>query len=110
MRKRLRKKLHQTYLTDVVCEISISSEWRKKLFQSKPFEKNIIDRFNCENIDYNFLKSKIKSLNLKYYVSVIPWEEAIGWKDWDSTQIYFKFESVEFPELLDFSANNPEVI
>jgi hypothetical protein len=109
MKKRLRKKLHRYHLIDVTYAISVSSEWRKKLFQSKQFERHTIDRFHCDEIP-NPLNSIIKNLNLKYYVYIVAQEEAIGWQDWDTTQTYFKFESAEFPCLKDFSANNPTVI
>jgi hypothetical protein len=89
--KTTKKKNHRYHLIDVTYEISVSSEWRKKLFQSKPFEKHTIDRFHYEDIP-NPLKSIIKDLNLKYYVYIVPHEEAIGWQDWDTTQTYFKFE------------------
>ena len=106
MKKRLRKKLHKIHLIDVSYAVSVSSKWREKLFNSSPFEKQLVDLFHCEDIS-NPLKSIIKNYNLRYHVYIVPQEEAI---DWDSQYIFFKFQPVEFPRLIDFSANNPEVV
>lgn len=109
MKKRLRKKLHQSHLKDVTYAVSVSSNWREKLFKGKPFEKQLVDMFHCIEIP-GPLKAIIKTYNLKYHVYIVPKEEANGWQDWDSDQIFFKFQSAEFPVLIDISANNPNVV
>jgi hypothetical protein len=109
MKKRLRKKLHKIHLIDVVYNVSVSPIWREKLFKSVLYKKYIIDKKRNEGTS-NRLKKILVNANLRYYVSIIPHEEAYGWHDWKSSHIYFKFESVEFPNIKDFSANNPEVI
>ncbi|MBP0726134.1 hypothetical protein J5Y03_13205 [Bacillus sp. RG28] len=109
MKKRHRKKLHKNHLIDLVYSVSVSKIWREKLFNSVRYKKYIIDKSQYEGISHQLKKIIINS-NLRYFVSIIPQHEAYGWEDWDSSQIYFKFESIEFPNLVDFSANNPEVI
>jgi len=109
MKKRIRKKLHKNHLIDVVYSVSVSPIWREQLFKSVQYKKYIIDKKHYEGVT-NQLKKIIFKRSLRYFVSIIPQHEAYGWEDWDSTQIYLKFESIEFPNLVDFSANNPEVI
>jgi hypothetical protein len=109
MNKRIRKKFHKVHLNELVYEVSVSSFWREKIFQSDHYKKHTINKYHNEEIE-NPLRSIIDKYNLEYYVSLIPHEEAIGWQDWDATQIYIKFESVEFPSLIGYSANNPYVI
>ncbi len=109
MKKRIKLKLHKRYLIDVVYEVSVSSFWREKLFKSEINKKYTIDRFHIEDF-YKETKNVVINYNLRYYVSIIPQEEAYGWQDWDSSQVYFKFEAVRFPNIKDFSANNPKVI
>ncbi|SET40463.1 hypothetical protein [Paenibacillus sp. NFR01] len=107
MKKRVRKKLHKKYLVDIVYEMSISSSLRKKLFNGS--NKLTVDSNNLHDV-LSYIKQRIKRYDLRYYVSVVPHSETVGWEDWGDDQVYFKFESVEFPYINLFSANNPNVI
>jgi len=109
MRKRLRKKYHKRYLGDIVYEISISSYWRKRLFLSSEYSVSNIDKENMYDL-HNYSKNKVRSIRLKYYVSLVPFADTKGWGDWDDNLIYFKFQPVEFPRIISFSGNNPNVI
>ncbi|MDQ8735105.1 hypothetical protein [Paenibacillus sp. LHD-38] len=109
MRKRVKKKIHKCCLEDVFYEISISSYWRKKLFESSEKSMLIIDKDNLLGIN-DYLKKQIKRYDLKYYVSVVPHMDAAGWDDWGNNLFYFKFEPVEFSHIVSYSANNPNVI
>lgn len=109
MNKRIRRKVHKKCMFDVIYDISISHLWRKKLFESKEGEKFQVDRLS------SFPEPGLKRLhrilcryNLKYYVSKVPDQEGPKW-DWtEKGFVYFKFQSVEFPEIFDFSSNNPD--
>jgi len=107
MRKRLIKKMHKRYLEDIVYEVSVSPVWRKTLYSNNQ-QVCVINQHIIDLPEY--LKKQVITYQLKYYVSVVSHDEAKGWEDWDATQIYFKFEAAEFPEIQAFSANNPEVI
>jgi hypothetical protein len=109
MNRRIRNKLHKRYLNDISLEVSTSSFWRKKIFQSAPYEKFVINKYQTGDI-WEPIKSALIKYNLRYYVYMISFETAKEWQDWDSTQIIFRFEPIEFPDLLNSSANNPNVI
>lgn len=110
MNKRQRKKLHKIFLIDVVFAVSVSPYWRKKMFQSVKDKKYFINKYHNYAIEKP-LNPIIHRYNLKYSVSIIPYEEVVQvWEDFGSEQVYFKFESVEFPNLVDYSANNPDVL
>lgn len=110
MKKRLRKKIHKLYLIEVVYAVSVSSIWRKMMFQSVRGKRHYINKINSNRIDKP-LKSIINRYNLRYSVSIIPYEEAVReWDDLGSSQAYFKFESVEFPNLVDYSADRKSVV
>ena len=110
MNKRIRRKVHKRCLCEVVYGISVTSEWRKRLFESTNGTKFKIDR-------QSIIKAKVpKALQyvvcrygLRFYVSAIVEEEIPGWEGYPGC-IMFKFAVVEFPDIYDYSANNPEVI
>lgn len=108
MKKRLRKKIHKRYLEDIVYEVSVSPFWRKKLFSNKQ-ELILIEQFSTRDLSH-YLKKQVITYQLRYYFSVVLHDAAKGWEDWDTSQIYFKFVAVEFPDIQAFSANTPEVI
>ncbi|EGL15221.1 hypothetical protein HMPREF9413_2929 [Paenibacillus sp. HGF7] len=60
---------------------------------------------DCMEIPWD-LRSRIKQLDLSYYVSVVPYSKTTGWEDWGENYSYFKFESVEFPTVQSYSVNN----
>lgn len=105
MRKRLRKKIYQYYFDDILIDISQSSYWRKKLFESKYFEEFILTYENLDEIPEN-LRDDFKKNKLKYYVSkVISCPE-----EFDEALIIFKFKANGFKNLIRYSGNNPDVI
>jgi len=104
MKKRLRKKKHLLNLNDIVYSVSISSTWRKILFEDSSGGKFIIDKGNTNSFNKDLIRN-IRCNQLKYWVSVVPHSEAKGWEDWDSYLTYFKFEALEFPKVVAFSAN-----
>lgn len=72
-------------------------------------KKTLIDKNNLDGIE-EYTRCFIKIFNLRYYVSVVPYSQAVGWEDWSGDNVFFKFESVEFRGLSSYSANNSEVI
>ncbi|OPH61824.1 hypothetical protein BC351_00870 [Paenibacillus ferrarius] len=106
MKKRIRKKFHKIYLGDIVYEISVSSLCRKELFEGN---KLTVSPNNLYDLS-NYIKLRTKRYGLRYHVSIVRHSETVGWEDWGDDQVYFKFESAEFPYIKSFSANNPKVI
>jgi hypothetical protein len=98
MKRRQRKKQHLKHLADIVYDVSVTSMWRARLFQTRLGKKLIIDKTSVNGFSEYFIK-QVRRKNLKYYVSVVPHSEAKGWED--PSLIYYKFEAVEFPELAE---------
>lgn len=108
MNKRIRRKVHKLYLYDVISDVSISHFWREQLFKSKDGEKLLIDNRSYKtDRRLRYLHRILCRYSLKYYVSKISNEDGPKWKE-DSDSIIFKFEAVEFPEIYDYSDNNPD--
>ncbi len=108
MKKRLEKKLHKKYLSDIVCDISQSSVWRKRLFESLYDTKYLISIENSAELP-QYIKTPILKYNLRYFVSKI---EGIV-DDWDfyyDGGVLFRFEAVKYGSIHGYSFNNTEVI
>jgi hypothetical protein len=95
-----RKKLYQEFINNVVCDVSISSHWRKKLFGSPPDTRFRLDAESLANT--NVLQKEIlETHQLIYYV----------WKgDLEYSMVRFWFASAEYPEITNSSWNNPASI
>ncbi len=110
MNKRIRRRVHTRYLNDVIYAISIASPWRKKLFEAEYGIKFEINRNTTTKEEvHEYFYRLLCRYSLKYCVSKVQLEEVSGWEGYDGCEI-FKFESVEFPEIFDFSANNPQSV
>ncbi len=108
MSKQSRRKIHKKYLEDVICDVSQSKSWRKKLFASENYEKFPINFESTSIAEVGSFLYRILLQNvLQYQVEKIPNNEAAGWESSENCVI-FKFSAIEFPEVFDYSANNPE--
>ena len=108
MKKRLKKKLHKKFLSDIVCDISQSSLWRARLFQSPYNIRFLICIENLKELSV-YIRNPILKYNLRYYVSKI--EGTVDEWDfyYDSGEL-FKFEAVKYGSVYGYSFNNTEVI
>jgi hypothetical protein len=55
MNKRIRKKFHKLYFYDLVYDVSVSSFWREKIFQSNLYKKHIINKYSNEEIENPYI-------------------------------------------------------
>jgi hypothetical protein len=106
--KRLDKKIHKYWLNLDVIDLSQQSYWRNKLFNSTENQEFKINKSNLTELTEQ-LKSAIKKYDLKYKVSRVSPKEAEPWLS-ESGNIIFKFWPEKYPELKQFSGNNPDVI
>lgn len=108
MNKRISKKLHKKYLNDdVVLEISTSSLWRQRLFDSNYGEKFIISSKNLKEVPKWIIQPVVK-YKLKY--QVYKTDEMLNEEIYYEGGVFFKFEPVKFKRFSDFSFNNTGVI
>lgn len=117
MNKRIRRKIHKRILYDVIYEVSISHLWRGLLFKSKDGEKFLIDSQSpITEPSLRRLHRSLARYHLKYFVSKVskedePQKTNPKWADlFFDGGVYFKFEAKGFPEVFDFSINNPDSI
>ncbi|WP_010243301.1 hypothetical protein [Acetivibrio cellulolyticus] len=106
MNKRLSKKLHKKYIEDVVYEISLSSLWRKRLFEGIGREYTI-SVSNFSEIP-KYIKYPIGRYKLSYKVFMT--NEMLDDNIYYDGGVFFKFEAVKFKEIADFSFNNTGVM
>lgn len=105
MRKRIRKKYHKEYLASVVCAVSLSKYWRKKLFTVLPSDEYIISLDNLEGMDNELgIVLAIKRYKLRY--SIRAYRDV----EFDSTYVYIKIQAVDFPDIESESYNNSKVL
>jgi hypothetical protein len=102
MKKRLRKKIIKREICVVVYGISINGFWRKCLFDS-PINKKFPINLEISNILPEEILCLLRRYNLNFTVCRAGQTSGI------SSEI-FEFQSVEFPEIVAYSENNPDVI
>lgn len=115
MKKRLRKKFHKHYLSDVVCDVSQNSFWRKTLFENKEHVPFLLTSATLQKEpSLLYLLRFVRRYRLHYQVSKVPHSQTTAWEaNWGGgcdDYIMFCFQATEFPEICDYSANNPEAI
>lgn len=99
-----RKKLYIKIIEDVALEISISSFWRKQIFESD--KKPIRISFS----DVQFLPEYIKEVITKNELSFVAKVVDECDERFDDGMIIFMFYSEEYPDVIAYSGNNPDVI
>lgn len=83
-------------LSDLRSDFSCDPKWRERLFSAAYSQ-----RFLLPN-DYSALSAEIRSYDLKFAVFNDGWTE--------DGYVVFGIESVEFPDIVLYTFNNPEVI
>lgn len=107
MNKRIKRKLHKKYIIDIAYYISLSPLWRKRLFDSKYGEKFTISYQNLYELP-QYVKKTIARYKLNYFV--YKTEEILDEDFYYEGGVFFKFESVKFKGITNYSFNNTEVI
>jgi len=104
LKKRISKKLHKKILNDVVYEISLSSLWRKRLFEDNDETEFFI---NCRNLCElpMFIRKQISKYKLCYFVYKEDLENEHEYK-----LKRFVFVATKHPMIFSDSLNNPDVI
>lgn len=103
MKRRANKKLHTKYIADVVYEVSISPDWRKRLFDSEKDQSFLIDA-TTENLP-TYLRKRIVGHHLRYDVKIVEARIEL----FDPSLIIFEFSPQGYPETKRYSANSSHV-
>ena len=107
-KRRIDKKIHKTWLQDIVVDVSQISYWRNKLFKLKENEELEINTTNHKDLP-EYIVSAITKYKLNYKVSKVSSSEAEPWLS-EGGMLIFKFWAVNYPSLCGYSGNNPESI
>jgi hypothetical protein len=101
VRRRQRKKLHAKYVADLRYELTLSRYWRERLLRLSPDETMLItaEELRASQIEHRWVPAI--RYRLRYSVSVRPLPNGL---------VEFSFNSSEFPAVLSWSHNNPEVV
>lgn len=107
-KSRLDRKLHRRYLELGVIDASQDSNWRRKLFGAADRDLYIIDAQNCAGLPESVAYG-IRRYGLSYTVSKVP-QGVTPFRECDwAGFVFFRFAARRYPDLVRFSANNPDV-
>ena len=94
-----RENLYKVCIFDIGYEVSVADEWRKLLMLADVGVKFLIDGNHMKGIAYEIME--VMRFKLQFYVSkVVECPE-----QFDEGLTIFKFESVEFPEIVFYTGN-----
>jgi len=105
---RIDKKLHKTWLDLGIIDASQYSYWRKLLFESNEYDVFEISTDHCNGLDSDTVAA-INKYNLRFKVSKVPSHEAEDWLS-QGGSVIFKFWATDYPSVVMFTGNNPDVI
>lgn len=104
-RKKVRKRLYQACIEDAALEISLDARWRKRLMQRAYDEKIEITYHNPTEIP-EYIQKDIMRYQLEFWASRVS-----SCKEYfDEGLEIFEFQSKEFPAIIRYTGNNPDII
>ena len=98
------RQIYKNNISDTAMEISISSEWRKKIFQLKKGEILTISYRRPGELPI-YVRDEIVRHRLTYCVE-IPFSYP---EKFDEGLVVFKFWAKEYPDIVRYSGNNPNI-
>jgi hypothetical protein len=106
--RRISKKRHREFLIDVLAAISLSYVWRARLYEAGIGHEFLLTAETLDDVPPE-TRALVRRYNLKYRGAWVPHAWTHGWEDTPG-MIMFRVQAVAFPELVEFSANNPAAI
>lgn len=103
-----RRRLYERFTPAIVEHVSLSSRWRRRIFDSNFGTEFEITGVNDEGMDCE-LGEALRKHELVFFVSKVPHSQTIGWEGYEG-YVMFRFRAAEFPDICSFSANNPDSI
>lgn len=99
-----RRKIYSNCINDIALEISLSSIWRKRIFD---LDKNEILQLSSKDKDIipEYIRDVILDKDLSFYIRIVDSCE----EQFDEGLVIFRFCSAEFSEIEAYSGNNPEI-
>ena len=106
--RRISKKRHREYLVDVLAGISLSYVWRARLYEAGMGHEFLLTAETLDDVP-PATRAVLRRYNLKDRAAWVPHAWTRGW-DETPDMVMFRVQAVEFPALVEFSANNPAAI
>lgn len=104
-RKKIRKRLYKKFIEDVALEISLDARWRKRLMQRTYNEKIEITYHDPTEIP-KYIQKDIILYKLEFWAARVS-----SCKEYfDKGLEIFEFQSKEFPAIIRYTGNNPDII
>lgn len=99
-----RRNIYSNCINDIAIEISLSSIWRKRIFDLK---KNEMLQLSSKDKDIipEYIRDIILDNDLRFYIQIVDSCE----EQFDEGLVIFRFCSAEFSEIAAYSGNNPEI-
>lgn len=103
-KKKVRRRLYKQFIEDVALEISLDAYWRKRILGRPYYKKLEITYRNPTEIPKYILKD-ITLYKLEFEVMRIN-----SCREYFDKELeIFKFQSKEFPAIIRYTGNNPNV-
>jgi len=99
MKFAIAEKSHETYLDDVVTEMSQDSLWTTRLFEAKYDQQFLITYRQLEELPIG-LWTLFSKYGLEFFVSKVHSSS----KERDKSSIIFKFEAKDFSHIVGYSS------
>ena len=106
--RRISKKRHRAHLVDVLFAVSTSYVWRARLVEAGMGRELVVDAATLGDVPAE-LRRAARRWRLRYVAAWIPHEWTRGWRGYEDMYM-FRVRAAEFPEVADYSANNPGTI
>jgi hypothetical protein len=111
-----RMRHYRQYLCEIVYDICVATEWRRRLFDTVAGTKLRLDAGTLVNTRLS-RRAVLEQHRLISYVSKVPANAPCDPKQWpdhdewcESGAVMLRFESAEFPIIYTFAYTNPQVI
>jgi hypothetical protein len=108
-RRRIDRKLHRWFLELGVIDASQDSRWRSRLFAAPLHKLFTIDARNTDGLPA-VVSRAVRRFGLSYNVCRVPQSETSfiepGWEGY----VFFRFQARRYPDIVSFTANNPEIV
>ena len=107
--KRIDRKLHRRYLDLGFIDASQVSDWRRRLFASPMHEEFVIDSLHTDGIPTSVAWG-IRRFGLSYCVRCVPQSDSTFIEPDRDGFMFYQFQARQYPDIVTFSANNPDVV
>lgn len=101
MKRRVRKKLYKNHLYNLIYDVSLDAIWRERLFNAPSGERFLVAEGDLPRLSEE-LRNAVQQKSLNFTV----------FNDGRTEDgfVVFGFSCIEFPYIIAYSTNNPEVI